>query len=119
MKTVGAILREARVERKLTLRQVDAMSQHRFLPSTLACYERAERSIPLMRFCELSRIYAIPADRLLAHVFERLEPDVRGEHVVGVGVGVDELAWVRGKLAGELPNEALLPTADDSVRPSY
>lgn len=78
---VGQTLREVRRERGLTLRQVEARSRGRFKPSVLGGYERGERSISLRRFCELSILYRVPADRLLGRILDRLNPQ-RGVEVV-------------------------------------
>jgi transcriptional regulator with XRE-family HTH domain len=71
---VGQTLREARREQGLTLREVEARSRGRFKPSVLGGYERGERGISLRRFCELSALYRIPPDRLLARALDRLNP---------------------------------------------
>lgn len=77
---VGQTLREVRRERGLTLREVEARSRGRFKPSVLGGYERGERSISLRRFWELSALYRVPADRLLARILDRLNPQ-RGVEV--------------------------------------
>lgn len=52
----------------------------------LGAYERGERSISLSRFCELAQTYGIPADRLLADVFARLEPAGRQEIAIDLNL---------------------------------
>ena len=42
-------------------------------------YERGERAISLERFCELARVYGVPADQLLADVLRQTDPDARRE----------------------------------------
>jgi transcriptional regulator with XRE-family HTH domain len=68
---IGRALRRARRERGLTLRQVAERSRDRFKPTSIAGYERGERSVSVERFSELSAIYGIPPDRLLADALRR------------------------------------------------
>jgi transcriptional regulator with XRE-family HTH domain len=82
---VGEVLRDVREERGLTLRKVSEQSQGRFKPSVIGGYERGERSISLVRFCELASFYGIPADRLLARALKRLDPAAHREAVLDLG----------------------------------
>ena len=68
---IGRALRWARQGRGLTLRQVAQRSRDRFKPTSVAGYERGERSVSVERFSELSAIYGIPPDRLLAEALRR------------------------------------------------
>jgi transcriptional regulator with XRE-family HTH domain len=86
------MLRSARRARGLTLRDVASSSHGRFKPSVLGAYERGERSISLVRFCELAQTYGIPPDRLLAEVFARLDPSGRYE----VAIDLNRLTLVQG-----------------------
>jgi transcriptional regulator with XRE-family HTH domain len=70
----------------MTLRDVASTSRGRFKPSVLGAYERGERSISLTRFCELAETYGIPADRLLAEVFARLDPAGRQEIAIDLNL---------------------------------
>ncbi len=76
---VGAALRRAREARGLTLREAARASSGAFQPSTLASYERAERSVPIERFFRIAFLYDISPVRLLADVVRRVEgrPSVR------------------------------------------
>lgn len=69
---VGQELRRARQARGLTLRDVGERSAGRFKPTAVAGYERAERSISLERFCELSGHYEMAPERLLSQILWRL-----------------------------------------------
>ena len=69
---VGRALRRARHARNLTLRGVGARSAGQFKPTAVAAYERAERSISLERFCELSRLYEMAPERLLLQILWRV-----------------------------------------------
>jgi transcriptional regulator with XRE-family HTH domain len=75
---IGRALRGTRRERGLTLREVASLSGGLFKATSIAGYERGERSISLERFCILCRIYGIAPERLLADILrapeERLEP---------------------------------------------
>ena len=71
---VGRTLRRARAARGLTLKEVGTASGGRFTPTAVAGYERGERSISLVRFCELAAFYSIEPERLLA---DALHPDER------------------------------------------
>lgn len=81
-KEVGRALRKARRERGLTLRDVNRLSHGRFKPSSVAGYERGERSISLERFCALASFYGVLPDRLLSGVLRRLDPEGRRELLV-------------------------------------
>ncbi|HXF74163.1 MAG TPA: helix-turn-helix transcriptional regulator [Actinomycetota bacterium] len=70
---IGRALREARKARGLTLKQAAERSGGRFRPTSIAGYERGERSITLERFIDLCRLYGMDPDRLLAEIVRRLE----------------------------------------------
>lgn len=92
-KATGEVLRSARRARGLTLRDVTSRSHGRFKPSVLGAYERGERSISLARFCELAETYGMPADRLLADVFARLDPAGRQE----IAIDLNRLTLITGE----------------------
>jgi transcriptional regulator with XRE-family HTH domain len=69
----GKALRRARLGRGLTLRNAWRASGGEFKPTSLASYERGERSITLERFCRLARLYQIPPERLLADIIRAVE----------------------------------------------
>ena len=77
---IGRALRRARLARGLTLKELSVASAGRFKPTSVAGYERGERTISVVRFCELCRIYSVPADRLLGEVLRatRADPEPRG-----------------------------------------
>ena len=76
----GRALRRARRARELTLRQVSALSEGRFKPTSVAGYERGERAISLERFCELCQLYDVAPQAILAEVVRSIagtpEPDI-------------------------------------------
>jgi transcriptional regulator with XRE-family HTH domain len=67
---LGIVLREARLSRRLTLRDVQEASGGGFRVSTLAGYERAERMLTLERFCELAALYGLAPEELLTRVLD-------------------------------------------------
>ena len=63
---LGRVLRRAREERGLSLREVSQRSHGSFTPSGIAGYERGERRISVERMCALSDVFGMPPERLLA-----------------------------------------------------
>jgi transcriptional regulator with XRE-family HTH domain len=70
---LGRALRTVRKRRGLRLEDVRAASGSRFSPTTVAGYERAERSISLQRFCELCKVYGVQPERVLTQVLRACE----------------------------------------------
>jgi transcriptional regulator with XRE-family HTH domain len=70
--TIGRALRRTRRARGLTLREVASRSGGLFKATSIAGYERGERSITLERFCVLCQIYGIAPERLLADILRAL-----------------------------------------------
>ena len=68
----GRALRDARLARDLTLRDVGTRSNGLFKPTAVAGYERAERAISLERFCDLARLYGMAPERLLLQILWRM-----------------------------------------------
>jgi transcriptional regulator with XRE-family HTH domain len=77
---VGLALRRARHARGLTLRQVSDATGGRLKPTSIAGYERAERTISLERFVELCDLYRLPPQSLIAEIWRSVHgipaPDV-------------------------------------------
>lgn len=76
-RAVGAVLRRARQEEGLSLQDVARRTGGRFKTSTVAGYERGERSISLQRFAALAGFYHRLPDQLLGEALEDLYPEVR------------------------------------------
>ena len=72
---IGRALRRARLARGLTLKQLAVASADRFKPTSVAGYERGERSISVVRFCELCRLFGVPPDRLLGEILRAAGAD--------------------------------------------
>jgi transcriptional regulator with XRE-family HTH domain len=70
---IGKGLRRVRRARGLTLRDVSRLSEGKYKPTSVAGYERGERTISLERFCDLCRLYDVPAPALLAEILESME----------------------------------------------
>jgi transcriptional regulator with XRE-family HTH domain len=62
---VGERLRKVRVQKGLSLHDVELQSQSEFKASVLGAYERGERSISVNRLQRLAQFYAVRIDGLL------------------------------------------------------
>jgi transcriptional regulator with XRE-family HTH domain len=88
-KEIGAVLRLARRARGLALRNVSSLSSGTFKPSSLASYERGERTLSVEKFLLLANLYDIPSARLMAQISRRAEGrpaiviDVRTAYTIG------------------------------------
>lgn len=65
---IGRSLRRARQTRGLTLRQVAGLSQNRFKATSVAGYERGERTISVERLLDLCDVYGISASALVGEI---------------------------------------------------
>jgi len=70
---VGAALRRARTSRGLTLRDAARAGAGGLKPTTLASYERGERSLSVERFFRIAALYDISPARIVADVHRRIE----------------------------------------------
>lgn len=62
---VGDRLRNIRMQKGLSLHDVEEQSGKEFKASVLGAYERGERSISVPRLQRLARFYGVPVDHLL------------------------------------------------------
>ncbi|MGH2811502.1 MAG: transcriptional regulator [Actinomycetota bacterium] len=62
---VGEKLRNIRLQKGLSLHDVEVASGKRFKASVLGAYERGERTISVSRLHGLARFYGVPVDQLL------------------------------------------------------
>jgi transcriptional regulator with XRE-family HTH domain len=77
----GAVLRQVRMHRSLSLRQVTDRSGGRFKPSSVASYERGDRQISVERLFSLAEVYGVPPERIVTAIARRLgEEGVREAH---------------------------------------
>ncbi len=96
-RAVGMALRRARQARGLTLRDISALSGGRYKPTSIAGYERAERTISLERFCDLCRLYGVAPPAMLAQVLEGLEGAEPGIDIAFLeSIGSAEAALISG-----------------------
>jgi transcriptional regulator with XRE-family HTH domain len=72
---IGEALRRARKRRGLTLHEVDRISRGRFKPSSVGSYERGTRTISAPLLVELSTLYGVAPDNLLAEALKASEAD--------------------------------------------
>ena len=75
---IGKALRRARRARGLTLRELTRLSAGRFKATSVAGYERGERTISVERFCELCILYGVAPQAVL------------GDILVAVGKGSEQ-----------------------------
>ena len=75
---IGRSLRRARRARGVTLRQVALQTAGRFKATSVAGYERGERTISVERFCELCVLYGVAPQAVL------------GDILVAVGKGSEQ-----------------------------
>jgi transcriptional regulator with XRE-family HTH domain len=76
---IGRALRRLRRAHGLTLVDVATMSKGMFKATSVAGYERGERSITLERFCNLCQLYGLAPDRVLAEILRRTEGRIEPE----------------------------------------
>jgi transcriptional regulator with XRE-family HTH domain len=92
---IGEALRRARKRRGFTLHEVDRVSRGKFKPSSVGSYERGTRTISAPLFCELSALYGVLPDRLLAEALAASQ----AEGVADVVIDISRLPHLRGQEA--------------------
>ena len=92
---IGRALRRARLARRMTLKDLADASADRFRPTSVAGYERGERKISLVRFCELCRLLEVPPERVLGEILRavdgRWEPGIDLTKLEGLATPESEL----------------------------
>lgn len=99
---VGERLRGVRLQKGLSLHDVEEKSEKEFKASVLGAYERGERSISVPRLQRLAHFYGVPTDRLLPEqertVIRLDEPRATGEIRIDLskldGIDAPEVAVV-------------------------
>jgi len=86
---VGERLRNIRLQKGLSLHDVEERSDKEFKASVLGAYERGERSISVPRLQRLAIFYGVPVD----HLLPRLGPEV-SEATTTSGGGNDEAVCI-------------------------
>jgi transcriptional regulator with XRE-family HTH domain len=86
---IGRALRRARQARGLTLHQLADASGGRFKATSVAGYERGERSITVERFCALCLFYELNPGEVLSDIVReverRAEPEIALAAVESLG----------------------------------
>lgn len=70
---VGERLRSIRLQKNLSLNEVEQQSEDEFKASVLGAYERGERSISVPRLERLARFYDVTVDQLLPRDRQRVD----------------------------------------------
>lgn len=98
---VGERLRSIRLQKGLSLHDVEEASAKEFKASVLGAYERGERSISVPRLQRLAQFYGVPVDRLLPQQDMTINLDAPREKN-DLGVCID-LTALRSSNAPEAP----------------
>ena len=85
---VGERLRNIRLQKGLSLHDVEERSTKEFKASVLGAYERGERSISVPRLQRLAMFYSVPVDHLLPRV-SRAEANGDTPEAVAESVCID------------------------------
>ena len=95
---VGERLRSIRLQKGLSLHDVEEASTKEFKASVLGAYERGERSISVPRLQRLAHFYGVPVDRLLPQPQDL--PDQDGHRAItlegGVCIDLTKLDGIEG-----------------------
>lgn len=86
---VGARLRAIRRQKKLSLQDVELISELEFKASVLGAYERGERAISVPRLHRLAHLYHVPVDQLLPGDGETADEATESEHRAAESVKID------------------------------
>lgn len=94
VRAVGERLRHIRRQKRLSLQEVEAVSNQEFKASVLGAYERGERAISVPRLHRLAQFYRVPVDQLLPGADEddrADQPPVRREGEGGARIDLTRL----------------------------
>jgi transcriptional regulator with XRE-family HTH domain len=118
---VGERLRSIRLQKGLSLHDVEEASNKEFKASVLGAYERGERSISVPRLQRLAQFYSVPVDRLLPQPDSEvitLEPTRDGDR--GIRIDLTKIDSVQGRYVnmiqmarGDFNGKILTVRADD------
>jgi transcriptional regulator with XRE-family HTH domain len=89
---IGRVLRQVRRSRGLTLKQASVLTGGALRPTSIAGYERGERSISLERLLRLARAYDVRPARLVGEITRRIDgaPPHRIDLTAAEGLGNTE-----------------------------
>ncbi|GAC1418859.1 MAG: transcriptional regulator BldD [Actinomycetota bacterium] len=94
-KRVGERLRAIRLQKGVSLHDVEGFSSKEFKASVLGAYERGERSISVPRLQRLAMLYGVPVDQLLPRFEDAtITLDVKRPAAVEGGLRIDLPALV-------------------------
>lgn len=109
---IGRAIRRARLDRGMTLKELADSSAGRFRPTSLAGYERGERTISVVRFCELCRLLDVPPGRLLQEITRTVYG--HGQPTIDV-TKLETLHEPEGELIAGFIKQVLVQRADPDV----
>lgn len=82
---IGARLRAARQQQRLSLRDVEEKSGGRWKAVVVGSYERGERAVTAARLCLLAAFYGIPVERLICDTSnEERQRVARNEEIIAL-----------------------------------
>jgi transcriptional regulator with XRE-family HTH domain len=110
---IGRAIRRARLDRGMTLKELADSSAGRFRPTSLAGYERGERTISVVRFCELCRLLDVPPGRLLQEITRTISG--HGEQPTIDLTKLEALHEPEGELIAGFIKQVLVQRADPGV----
>ena len=112
---VGERLRNIRLQKGLSLHDVEERSGKEFKASVLGAYERGERSISVPRLQRLAIFYGVPVD----HLLPRLGPEATEAVAAGNADEAERLARRHAEASALKLRETLgaAPTNDNGTQP--
>jgi len=93
---VGERLRTIRKQKRLSLHEVEAQSNHEFKASVLGAYERGERALSLPRLDRLAQFYRVPVEQLLPRPDGAAGDNGSGAHRQKLAIDIAKLTQLTG-----------------------
>lgn len=93
---VGERLRSIRLQKNMSLGDVETRSNQEFKSSVLGAYERGERAISVPRLERLARVYDVGVDQLLPRDPMRVEPGSAAAPQGKLRIDVAKLSQMQG-----------------------
>lgn len=94
---VGDRLRNIRLQKGLSLHDVEQASGKEFKASVVGAYERGERSISVPRLARLARFYGVPVDHLLPNFGDEPGETVASTLPQKIRINLQRLAQVNSQ----------------------
>ncbi|MGA0880977.1 MAG: helix-turn-helix domain-containing protein, partial [Ilumatobacteraceae bacterium] len=95
-RSVGERLRSIRLQKNMSLGDVETRSNNEFKASVLGAYERGERAISVPRLERLARFYDVGVDQLLPRDPMRVEPGSQAAPQGKLRIDVAKLSQMQG-----------------------